>query len=388
MHSRPVNGAAGGRSALAVLALLIALAALAGTAWMWWQERSLAGQEHDLAADLAAAVARLDNSDRSSSAQLDEMRRALEALAAADGGDALAGLRGEAAADRERLASLEQSLREQVVLSRSLQAAGDALHGRLSTAEAGLARLSARELDAATDLDLAEVDYLLRLASERLHLFADPAAADRTLEVAERHLAALENPALIGVRQSISAARRSLAQVALPDYLRLAADLDDLQAAIPRWSLAGVPGSAPAPGPAAETGWWARLKSTFASLVTVRRSTDSASELSLADQDYVRQRVWLQLEIAQLSLMRRDGQAFRAALTRVRDALAAWFDPADASVRSAERSLEGLAALQLDLDLPDITEPWTMLRLIRQAGPPADAGAAPAPLAEPGEQPR
>jgi uroporphyrin-3 C-methyltransferase len=372
----------GGGSALALLALLLALAALAGTGWVWWQDRLSAGQERQaLAASLAGEIARLEDGDGALSARLDEMRAKLEALAAeAGGGDALANLRSGMAADRERLERLEQSLHEQTALARSLQAATEALHARLLAAEAGMGQLSARNLDAAGELDLAEVDYLLRLASERLQLFSDPAAADRALELADRHLAALDDPAHLGVRQAIAAARRDLAGLALPDYLQVAARLDDIQAGIARWPFAGDSGAASTAGLDAgtETGWWARLKGTFASLVTVRRSAATGPALSLEDKDYVRQRVWLQLEIAHLALMRRDQQAFRAALARAQDSLATWFDPADDAVRAAGRSLSDLAAIKLDAELPDISEPWDTLRLIRRQDEPVVQPAVPA----------
>jgi uroporphyrin-III C-methyltransferase len=252
-----------------------------------------------------------------------------------------------------------------------------------------MGQLSARNLDAAGELDLAEVDYLLRLANERLQLFSDPAAAERALELADRHLAALDDPAHLGVRQAIATARRDLAGLALPDYLQVAARLDEIQAGIARWPFAAgsVAGPAAAAGVAAgagtETGWWARLKSTLAGLVTVRRSAGTEPALSLEDKDYVRQRVWLQLEIAQLSLMRRDQEAFRAALARVQESLATWFDPADEAVQAAGRSLSDLAATGLDADLPDITEPWNTLRLLRRNSARAGQSAAPAVSPEP-----
>lgn len=375
----------GGGTALALLALLFALASLAGTGWIWWQDRLSAGQERQALAQsltqhLAGEIARLESSDGDLSARLDELRTDLEQLTAeAGGGDALANLRSGAAADRERLERLEQSLREQTALSRSLQAATDALQTRLLAAEAGMGQLSARNLDAAGELDLAEVDYLLRLASERLQLFSDPAAADRALELADRHLAALDDPAHLGVRQAIAAARRDLAGLSLPDYLQVAARLDEIQAGIARWPFAGDSGSASTAGVDAstKTSWWARLKSTFASLVTVRRSAGTEPALSLEDKDYVRQRVWLQLEITHLSLMRRDQQAFRAALARVQDSLATWFDPADDAVQAAGRSLSDLAATDLDAVLPDITEPWNTLRLIRRNSEPVGQPVVP-----------
>jgi uroporphyrin-3 C-methyltransferase len=368
--------ARGSGTAVALLALLIALAALAGAAWVWWQDWTVAGPERQRLAD---QIARVDASDGALSTRLSALQSELGALASADGGEALANLQSGAAAQRTRLDGVEQSVAEQLALSRSLQAATAALHERLLAAEAALARQSARDVDAAEELDLAEVDYLLRLASERLQLFADPAAADRALEVADLQLAAIDNPAYFGVRQKIAATRQNLAQVNVPDHAQLAAELDAIQAGIAAWPFAGVAEPAPPPGTRAETGWWDKLKSTAASLVTVRRSVPGEAALSLEDQDFVRQRVRLQLEIAHLSLMRRDQQAFRAALKRAQDSLAAWFDPDDAAVQSAGLALAGLAAREINVNLPDITEPWTMLRLIRASAPPVEPVPTPPP---------
>lgn len=375
---------------MAALALLLALASLGVSGWLWWQDLNQAGHEQQR---LAEEIGRLDARDDALSAELDQQRQSLESLRAADHGVELAELQQRLQADRARLASVERSIEEQLALSRSLQGAADAMHGRLLAAEAAVARSSAPELNAGGELDLAEVDYLLRLANERLQLFSDTAAADRALTLAETHLDAMDNPAFVGVRREIAAARRALAQVDMPDYLQIAADLDGLQARIPALPFTDAARAAAAPADAEagadddaeDWGWWARLKNTFASLVTVRRSTDDGMVLSLQDKDYVRQRLWLQLEMAHLALMRRDEAAFRAALTRARDTLDRWFDAADGALQSVAGDLADLAAVEIETELPDITAPWNSLRLLRSRG--GDAGPAAAAADPSGSEP-
>lgn len=377
------GGQARGGYAAATLALLFALVALGGAAWLWWQDWTVAGPERQRLAD---QVARAEANAGALSTALSAVQGELDALAAGDSDAALTDLRRGAAAERARLDGVEQSLAEQLTLARSLQAASAALQERLLAAEAVLARQSARDLDAAEQLDLAEVDYLLRLASERLQLFAEPAAADQALEIADLHLAAIDNPAYFSVRQKIAATRQRLAEFKAPDYALMTAGLDDIQAAIATWPFAGAPEpAAQAAAADAQAGWWDKLKNALAGLVTVRRSTPEEVALSLEDQDYVRQRVWLQLEIAHLSLMRRDQQSFRAALNRAQDSLAAWFDPDDPAVQSARGALDDLAAQDIAVHLPDITEPLTTLRLLRAATPPPAESNQQAPVAAPAE---
>jgi uroporphyrin-3 C-methyltransferase len=372
-----------GGSALAFLALLIALAAAAGTAWIWWQDQA---SGDSTSAQLLSEVSRLESNDGHLSAQLQELSKAIEALSAAGDTDTLNELKARSSEDRAQLEAMQQALQQQLALTRSQQEAADAMHGRLLAAEAALAAASGRELDARGELDTAEVDYLLRLANERLQLFSDPVAAERALVLADAHLAALDNPSYLGVRQAIAAARSDLAAVDLPDDLVIAGQLDAMQKAIP--TLPFPEAILPTAGTVqeAEEGWWEKLKATFASLVTVRRSTGEENRrISLQDQDYVRQRLWLQLEVAHLALMRHDQDALSGALQRVRAVVDEWLDPASSEVEAFKASLSGLQSLDVEVAWPDISAPWTTLQLVRSARS-APAPAAPAAVM-PQEQP-
>lgn len=378
--------ARGGGSALAMLAFLLALAAAAGTGWMWWQSQHGDGAGR---AGMQSEVARLEGNDKRISTQVQALSEQIDSLSAASDGDPLADLNARLAGDRAQLEALREAVQEQAALARSQQQAVDAIHGRLLAAEAAMAAVSGRELDAAGELDIAEVDYLLRLASERLQLFSDPLAADRALALADAQLAALDDPSYLGVRQAISEARADLAAVDRPDSLALAARLDALQKAVPGLPFPDAAAPAANAAPEAEADWWEKLKATFASLVTVRRSTEQENRrISLQDQDYIRQRLWLQLEVAYLALMRQDQQAFVSALERVQASVDEWFDRESGAVRSFEESLKGLQGQNIAVAWPDISAPWTALRRVRavQAAPgPAPAGVSPPPAATPPE---
>ena len=311
-------------SALSFLSFMIAMVALLGTAWMWWQDQASQGLEQ---ARVFKEIARLESNDSEVSLKLGQIRNEVDSLISGDMGAEFDALQKRIETDRSKMADVEQTIREQLALSRSLQAATDSMQGRLLAAEAAVTGMSTRELDAGGELDLAEVDYLLRLANERLKLFSDPTAADQALEVADMHLAAIDNPMYLGVRQDIAAARRDLASVEMPDYLEIASELDSIQQSIPGLPFRGEEVVARAAGQVEGASWWEKVKSVFSNLVTVRRSTDQENErISLQDKDFIRQRVWLQLEIAHLSLMRRDQQAFRSSLERVQESMSEWFD--------------------------------------------------------------
>jgi len=370
--------------AFSLFAFLFSVAALALAAWMWWQDLASTGQEEQR---VFAEIARLESSDSELSLKLNQLRDEINSLAAGDAGAEFEAMQRRLEADRSKMDNVEQAISEQLALSRSLQAVAHSIQGRMAAAEAAVTGMSTRELDAGSELDIAEVDYLLRLANERLKLFSDPVAAEQALEVADMHLAALESPMYLGVRQEIAAARRELAAVKMPDYLEIANQLDSIQE-----EIASLPFSVqdPIAEQSAEPegdGWWEKVKSVFSNLVTVRRSTDEENKrISLQDKDYIRQRVWLQLEIAHLSLMQRDQEAFRSSLERVQESLSNWFDSGDSAYQTIEQGIEDLAALEIQVDVPDVTTPWSTLRLLRASQ--SRPTPAPAPEPEPDLQPQ
>jgi uncharacterized protein HemX len=42
-----------------------------------------------------------------------------------------------------------------------------------------------------------------------------------------------------------------------------------------------------------------------------------------------------------------------------------WFDPADARFQSANQAINDLLAIEVQVEVPDITAPWSTLRLLR-----------------------
>jgi len=362
------------RQTLALFAFLLSLAALAGTGWMWWQDQSSIDREESR---MFSEIARLESSDSELSLKLSQVRDQLETMQSDDSGTEWQALQDRMQADRTRMEQLEQAIDEQLSLARSLQAAAGTINDRLLAAETALTGMNTRELNAAVELDIAEVDYLLRLANERLKLFSDPAGADRALEVADMHLAAMNNPIYTGVRQEIAAARRQLAAIDLPDYLELTSRLDAVQQKIAQLPFrSGDPGEAGAAEVAGD-GWWDKVKGVFSNLVTIRRSTDEENaRISLQDKDLIRQRAWLQLEIAHLALMRREQQAFTASLERVNETLSTWFSLDDSDVQTVINELDDLGSTDVEAEVPDITAPWSTLRVLR-AGQPRPPAAAP-----------
>lgn len=356
---------AGGVAGIAVfLAFVLALGAAGLAGKMWWDARG-AGET------LQTRLDRMESTLARHGRELSELDARLHAISNADAGAGLEALQSELDEQVLRGEALATELEVQKSFSRTLQSALEAMQARLMAAETSLAARAPSPRGATENLDLAEVDYLLRLASERLQLFRDPRSADRALALADAQLQALDNPMHLGVRQHIADARRALASVELPEVVALSAEIDTLQGRLAALTFATEVERQQA---AAETtsqdqGWWARLKRSMSRLVTVRRSADAASaRLTLEDRDLLRQGLWMQLEGARLGLMRHDQAAWDDALARARSLLERWFDESSPEYRAVHDALQRLSAVDVAPELPDISAPWSQLRMIRDTG--------------------
>ncbi len=372
-----------GGAVLAALALLLALAVAAWNGWEWWQARNAASDEDDLRTALSridAGQAQLLDAQEAQSRRLAAVEQLEIQAGLARLDEAIDRAQGVAGSDRARLATLETSQGE--------------IMARIDGLESRIAALVTRGESPRQGLDLAEVDYLLRTANERLRLFGDARGADEALALADAQLAELDDPVYLPVRQAIASARGALADTQRPDAIALTENLSRLQARIPGLPFPGEvsvasPSAATATdgSPAVETvedpGVWARLKATFSGLVSVRRRDLGDAVISLEDKDYLRQGLWLQLESARLALLREDPEAWSTALGRAGDTLSAHFEPESPVVQRFGADLDQMADTSLETEWPDIAEPWARLRSIRQApvasGGGAQAEARPAP---------
>ena len=354
---KPEKARRGGAGWLAGLALLVGLAVAGWNGWQWWQGQ----QADDVQAQLDLALADLQNrQDALNRAQQEHAQRlaGVERLELEQGlaqlDEALEQARSVAGSDRARLEGLEADLEE-------LLARLDALEGRVGA-------LVIRGESPRQALDLAEVDYLLRSATERLALYGDARTADQALMLADQQLEALDDPVYVSVRRAIAAARLSLEAVESPDKIALTEGLGRLQADVAGLPFPGEVTVRDAEGHLDTTedpGVWARFTAALSGLVTVRRRSDEDALVSLEDKDAVRQGLWLQLEAARLALLREDDAAYAQALQRAGDTVTQYFDAEATTVERFQQNLNRLAAVTLAVSWPDVSEPWTRLQAIR-----------------------
>lgn len=365
---------------LAGVAVLFALPALAASGWLWWSEYR---SRDEAAARQAAETGRVEQLEKSLDERLQQIVRRVGALESAAGDDRVASLDDRVATLEERAQVREADMRkadsfraEMRSTTRSLQASVDNLDARLAGLDTRIDRLGQGGLNGPAELDLAELDYLLRFAQERLQLFTDIRGAERALQLAGDQVDAFDSPVFTGLAQQIDTARQALATVDLPDTATLERELAAAQDRVAELPFRGEGATDRA---AAEVGggggWWARLKAGLSSLVTVRRSTDEERLPALADQALIRQRAWLEFERARLAAARHDDTAYQAALQAARTTVQRWFAAQHRGTRAVLQALESAAAIDVDPDLPDISGPWQALQALRARGVAAPAAA-------------
>jgi len=376
-NGKKARGSNGGGRGVAWTALLLALAAVVWNGYRWWGEQSSGVEEQgrQLAVErLQEMQAGIADSIRALESRLSEAERQDDAVA-------LEALRAEIGALQSRVSELGLASSDARALLDAVQAVVEGLERRVAGAEASFAALAARTDSPGKRMDLAEIDYLLRLASERLALFGDARSAEHALEMADSQLAALDDPLYHPVRRRVAEARRAVAEFPQPDVVDVSGRVAALQAQIPELPFPGeLPVQEVADQGGSGTGIWQRLKNALKPLVKVRRRVNPEQELTLEDKDYLRQGLWLQLESARLALMRNDATGWNLALQRAEDSLRGRFAAGAPAVSAALGEIGRLRGVEIAAETPDISAPWRQLRLLRAGGEQGEAvpGGAPA----------
>ncbi|MEH6606629.1 MAG: uroporphyrinogen-III C-methyltransferase, partial [Pseudomonadales bacterium] len=217
------------------------------------------------------------------------------------------------------------------------------------------------------DWKLAEADYLLRLAHQRLLLGGEFKSALALLVSADRILYELDYADLFPVREELAnniAAVRAAAVVldAEGTFLRLSAlasQTDQLVFVGPETLLIETPSS----NPAIEGGWqnrlqagWEKIKQLLSKLLVIKaRKVDVEPLLSDDQRLHLRARLQLRFEQAKTSLLLKQAPVYELSLTESRQLIEGYFERDDQATVAALKELDSLLLLNIDPELPNIT---------------------------------
>lgn len=358
------------------------------------------------AAEAEPAVAEKPAAPRASTAQLWAIAALLIALGTLIGGyfvwhevqrlgawqqQVLNQIDGRGAALEQRLQSFKDRLESDLAAGERSRRALEEEQRRLTDAQQGLEEalgvLRAQLGSSQQDWTLAEVEYLLQVANQRLQLMRDPATARAALVSADRRLQALGDPGFNAVREQIAQDLAALQAVETPDRTGIAMTLESLARQVDQFPLQDAQSPrtiAPQDDSISSppVGDWKRLPrliwDELRSLVTVRRNeTPVGPMLAPEQQFFLYENLRLQLTSARVAALQEETASYRASLRTAANWLREHFSADAPQVTAARDELERLATVELRPALPDISNSLRLLRqqrqLIGNGGPGSEA---------------
>ena len=311
------------------------------------------------------------------------------------------GLDAEVKGRLSTLADAVDSNDQRLSAVEGLQSALDSLRSEVADAAAARSSLAAEQQAINTAMEemtarlgrttlawhLAEAEYLLAIANQRLTLARDRDTALAALETADSKLRVIGDPAFVPVRQAIRDEITALKAVAMPDITGMALSLGSLADAVKNLPLIDTTPRrmTQAEQPSGERHGYrdlalkdlpAALWRDLRSLVVIRRVDQPVQPLLPPDEEwYLRQNLQLKLEQARLSLLRGETALFRHQLGEAESWLRAYFNPESAPVKAQLETLASLQQIDLRPALPTLGE---SLRLLREQMQRLGAEIAPA----------
>ncbi len=258
----------------------------------------------------------------------------------------------------------------------------DIVEQRINVLEQTLPNISQQLTLQQHDWNLAEVDYLLRLAEHRLQLSRDIPTAIAALSQARDQLVRNTDGKFSDVVANIEKNIESLAQLEQHSISRVTLRLGELLAGLEALPFAAQgerqQPSRKAPAPLAEDAevtervkYWGRVMwQDIKSLVTIRRSDEISRPLMNPEQRYLLQaQLRLKLETARLAAMGHNQPLYLVTLSEADSWLKRYYDGADDSVVTTLTTLNELAAISVDPELPSLQALRQQLHAERPATP-------------------
>jgi uroporphyrin-3 C-methyltransferase len=288
-----------------------------------------------------------------------------------------AGLQKSLEGQQARIGDLQQLLKEAQDQS-SWQAAIAGVDKRLANNSKRLRSLESTNRD---DWLLAEAEYLLRLANQRMLMERGTEGALALLQAADKILKDLDNDELFPVRQQLARDMAALKLAPSVDrsglYLQLAAVAEQVE------GLSDLPGDLSVkeqPVPVAEAmaeeakqnpdqGVWTQLQSNFwdamavvGKYIRVRHHDQTIVPiLPPESSQYLRQNIRLTLEQAQLAMLRENTKVYQHSLAEAEALMRKYFATQDRGMLLADE-IKSLAQLDVKTPLPSISASLTALR--------------------------
>ncbi len=242
-----------------------------------------------------------------------------------------------------------------------------ALQERLSDA---IKQVEAGRNRSENDWRLAEAEYLLRLANQRVLMEKRAEGALALLKNTDQIIKELDDVSLYALRQALASDIAKLEALPKLDvegtYLRLTAlieqtkDLPTLsleqQRQLPELLNEMTSNTVTPETQAAITSGFAKALAKLESLVVIQQHDKPVEPILSPDQGhYLRQNIQLLLEQGQLALLRQQSDIYKNSLTRAQTLLEQYFDKTNTNTAALLRALSQLSKLEVAPTIPDIS---------------------------------
>ncbi|MDD1648838.1 MAG: fused uroporphyrinogen-III synthase HemD/membrane protein HemX [Methylococcaceae bacterium] len=295
----------------------------------------------------------------------------------------LTSVQSELAALHSQLATVQSQLSsDDAQLQRLLAEQGDQFEAKLGATRAELTttiQQIQRQLNQTRgDVLIADAEYLLDVANQKLHLVGDVKSVLAAMEAADQRLHASADPAVFKVREVLAGEIAAIRAMSAPDVVGVSSRLIALEKKVPGLPLvlphAGtvkehekLKEQADAQAPEEKGDALDSTLRSFKDLVTVRR-TDRPIEAVLAPEqaEALRQLLLLKLETTRAALLRNDEQLYRDSLSSAMEWVGQHFDGTATETRAVLDELKALAERSLSVTYPDISKSMVLLQNIEK----------------------
>lgn len=323
------------------LALVLSLAALGSSGYQYWQTMQNQGSEERLK---AAVNSRVD----SSMSAINDVRGSLDQSNAKLHAD-LGKLQGEM---QTRFAAEKANI--------------DELQDRLTKS---IQQVNAKQSNSRKDWLIAEAEYLLRLANQRVLMEKTADGALALLTSADRILKETDDVSIYNVRKALAEDIAALEAVPKLDMEGIFLKLASMNLQVKNLRLIPLTEQQPIPElleqitPETVTeSWGAGIKASWAKamdkledLVVVQHRDKTIEPLLSPDQTYyLQQNLHLMLEQAQLALLQRKQDAYDASLSKAEEWLSTYFEAKDGTTISLLKGVKELKSIEVAPSIPSI----------------------------------
>lgn len=326
------------------LLALVGVLALGGGAY--WSYLELQRRE-------VALVDRLEMLEDQASNKQDSIEGSLESLSSDWQGKLDSGLKTLSNSLNSVTSGVQGELQRQGQALQDMEAA-------LTQQRAELARYSASDRESWL---LAEAEYLLRLANQRLVMAGDTVAAAALLKSADGILLQLDDASLHKARGAVAADLAALKAVPRLDteglYLRLAAMIEQADRLV-IFELRDAESRVPET-PADD--WQGRLRQGYEEalrklsdyIIIRRRDVPMQALMDPQWEGLVRQNLRMLLEQSQVALLSGNQLLYRESLERARHWVAEFFEADESAARALDRDIADMAQQAVSVELPDLS---------------------------------